>query len=152
MTKRQKISTSFVSALSAITIAGGYRTNFPTVKHWSGDIEPKENETVVVVKDRTNVNTEDSESEKEKLIIDIHMTCCITNTNYATICNMIDDVKKWYHTNRKTLEVNLNVPEIHYESDDIAIERFEKEIGAGRVTFSVITGQNSNWVYDSTEY
>lgn len=152
MTKRQKIATSFVSALSAITIAGGYRTNFPTVKHWSNDIEPKENETVVVVKDRTINSTEDSVSEKEVLIIDIHMACCIANTNYATICNMIDDVKKWYGANRKTLEVSMNVVEIKYMSDEVAVDRFEKEVGAGRVTFAVTTGQNSNWQYDDTEY
>ena len=152
MTKRQKIAQAFVTGLSSITIAGGYRTNFPTVKHWSGDIEPKENETVVIVKDRKNTNTEDSESEKEKLIIETDMACCIANANYATMCNMIDDAKKWYDANRKSLEVSLNVPEIQYQSDDIGIERFEKEVGAGKVIFIVTTGQNSNWVYDSTEY
>lgn len=152
MTKRQKIAESFTTALSNISIANNYRVDFPTAKHWSTEIEPQEDQKVVVVRDRSNNSSEDAESEKEILIIDVLLACRIKDQNYATICNMIDDIKKWFYNNRKSLEVSLNCPEIKYISDEVALDRAEFEIGAGRVVFNITTGQNSNWTYDDTVY
>jgi len=152
MTKRKKIATTFASELSTISVAGGYRVNFPVVKHWSTDIEPKVNQKTVVVRDRVISNTEDAESEKETLMIEIILACSIPEQNYDTINDMIDDIKKWFNVKRKDLEISLNCPEIRYVNDEIIVEKFEQDMGGGKVTFSVVTGQNSNWIYDSTEY
>ena len=56
-TKREVIAKTFAEYLSLITVATGYKNNFPTAQHWSTNIESKENGMTVNVKDRLNSNS-----------------------------------------------------------------------------------------------
>lgn len=152
MTKRKKIATTFVSGLSAITKAGGYKTNFPAVKHWKTNLIPKENELTVIVRDTSNNSTDSQENVSEKLNIEVLFGCCKVDENYDIIDVMIDDIKKWYDSNKKQLEVTLNLVGIRYVNDELAVDQLEKEVGAGKVLFEVETGQHCNWNYDDTNY
>lgn len=154
MTKRQKIAETFKAGLQTITTAAGYRTTFPTVTHWANLDVIDISTSVVDVMDRVNTNTDTDQGEDEKLQIEIRLGCCSANANYTTIVNMIDDIKKWYGTNRETVIRTLNVVNIMLRSDEVATGRNSsgKEIGVGKVLFDVTTGQHANWVYDDYEY
>ncbi len=152
MTKREAIVHSFRQYLDAITIIGGYKNNFPASTHWSTNIEPKENEILINVKDRALNFVDADQSGEEILSVDVFLGCCKTGTNYSTIANLIDDVKHCIFNNRRAMEVALNLTEIKFVSDEIEIAQFEKEVGAGRVSFLITTGQNCNWYHDDTNY
>lgn len=154
-TKREIIAKTFAQYLSLISVATGYRNDFPTAQHWSTNIEPKENGMTVNVKDRLNNNSSGEENESERLRIEVLLGCTVTSptdSNYRIMSNMIDDVKRciWFH--RKEIETALNLERIKYVSDDIEIAQDEKQVGAGKVTFEVLTGENSDWFYDDTQF
>jgi hypothetical protein len=155
MTKRQKIASEFVRLLSAITV-GTYKTTFPTVTHWSVLVEPKEDEKFVTVKDRTDSYLETQEGLVQVLTLDVQLACCkaknSTDSNYTIITNMIDDVLKCIYTNLRTLQTSLNIIDIVPVSAEPDIDQFEREVGAGKVTFRITHHSHAIWLYDSTTY
>jgi hypothetical protein len=151
MTKRQKIAAEFVRLLSAITV-GTYKTAFPTAKHWSTNIEPKENELFVNVKDKAETYSETADGLTKFMVVDIYLGCSKTGTNYATITNMIDDVLKCVYTNMCTLQISLNIIDIVPISAEPEVDLFEREVGAAKVSFRLTLEQHAVWLYDSTTY
>lgn len=152
MTKRQAIAADIVTYLSAITILGGYKNNFPVATHWKTFIDPKENELVVNVKDRANNYSNTDDGLTETLAIEINLGCSVTGLNYTTISNMIDDIYKCIHTNRRTLEIDFHILDIIPVSDELAVDQFEREVGAGKVVFNFIHEKHADWIYDETSY
>ena len=152
MTKRKKIATTFVTELSALSIAGGYKVDFPTAKHWAVNVIPKEKETTVIIRDTLSRDFESEENSTEKLNIEILLGVCIEDENYDTIDAMVDDIKKWHSNNHHRIEEELNLLQIKYVSDELGVDQLEKQIGVAKVLFEVATGQHCNWIYDDTEY
>lgn len=151
MIKRQKILLELKSLLENIKISNGYITDFPEVKIWSTQIEPKSDQVYCVIKDTGNEFT-DEKPLTEILHIEIAVGCVKASNNYYFLTYMIDDVYKCIFENQLELQTTFGGLIINPLGDEIDIQQFEYQVAEAIIKFDFVHNQNARWLYDYRNY
>ena len=148
--RRYALVQAVIDKLETITVANGYKNDFPTPKLWSPEIEVKNDQLVCNVKDIAN--TFEDNGTRQILTIEILLGCVKGSLNYITIINMMDDVYRCLFTNELALSVAFGKVEIIPQGDELEIEQYEREVAVAKMTFDFFHLENARWIYDSTAY
>ncbi len=150
MTRRKQITDKLKLLLDAITIAGGYKTNFPAAKIWSPYVEnPSDGFLLVSIKDTVNNFSDQDDATIQTLNVEVTLQCCVKDVNYTTILNMVDDVYKCIYANKHTIQKDLNIIDINPVSDEVGLMANEREFAAAKIIFSIVHAKHYEWIYEA---